>query len=94
MARMQKAMAIVQFKLEGQTSRRHPEYGLEHRQLLHRIDPRAGTVTIDGKVHPLLDTHLPTVDFAGDPYALSPEERACIDRLGQSFLASAPLWAR
>ena len=81
MARMQKAMAILQFKLEGQTSRRHPEYGLEHRQLLHRIDPRAGTVTIDGEVHPLLDTRLPTVDFAGDPYALSPEEQACLDRL-------------
>jgi len=94
MARMQKAMAIVQFKLEGQTSRRHPEYGLEHRQLLHRIDPAAGTVTIDGKVHPLLDTHLPTVDFAGDPYALSVEERACMDRLAQSFRESAPLWTQ
>jgi fructose-1,6-bisphosphatase-3 len=92
MARMQKAMAIVQFKLEGQTSRRHPEYGLEHRQLLHRIDPRAGTVTIDGKTHPLLDTRLPTIDFAGDPYALSPEERACMDRLAQSFRDSTPLW--
>jgi fructose-1,6-bisphosphatase III len=92
MQRMQKAMAIVQFKLEGQTSRRHPEYGLDHRQLLHRIDPAAGTVTIDGKTHPLLDTRLPTVDFAGDPYALSPEERACMDRLKQSFLASPALW--
>ncbi len=94
MARMQKAMAIVQFKLEGQTSRRHPEYALEHRQLLHRIDPRAGTVTIDGKTHPLLDTRLPTVDFAGDPYALSPEERACMDRLAQSFRDSTPLWSQ
>jgi fructose-1,6-bisphosphatase III len=93
MARMQKAMAIVQLKLEGQTSRRHPEYGLEHRQLLHRIEPAAGTVTIDGKAYPLLDTRLPTVDFAGDPYALSPEERACMDRLSKSFLASAPLWS-
>jgi fructose-1,6-bisphosphatase-3 len=49
-------------------------------------------VTIDGKVHPLLDTRLPTVDFAGDPYALSPEERACMDRLAQSFRESTPLW--
>jgi fructose-1,6-bisphosphatase-3 len=94
MARMQKAMAILQFKLEGQTSRRHPEYGLDHRQLLHRIDPRAGTVTIDGRVHPLLDTRFPTVDFAGDPYALSPEERACLDRLAQSFQNSTPLWTQ
>jgi fructose-1,6-bisphosphatase-3 len=91
-ARMQKAMAIIQFKLEGQTSRRHPEYGLEHRQLLHRIDPQAGTVTIDGKVHPLLDGHFPTIDFTGDPYALSPEEEACMAHLARSFFESAALW--
>jgi fructose-1,6-bisphosphatase III len=92
MARMQKAIAIVQFKLEGQLIRRHPEWNLEHRNLLHRIDPAAGTVTIDGKAYPLLDTRLPTVDFAGDPYALSPDEEACVKRLRQSFLESATLW--
>lgn len=92
LARMQKAIAVVQLKLEGQTSRRHPEWGMDHRQLLHRIDPRAGTVTIDGKTHPLLDTHLPTIDFAGDPYALSPEEEACLARLERSFFESATLW--
>jgi fructose-1,6-bisphosphatase-3 len=94
LARMQKAMVILQFKLEGQTSRRHPEYGLDHRQLLHRIDPAAGTVTIDGRVHPLLDTRFPTVDFAGDPYALTPEERACMDRLAASFFDSSALWSQ
>src|SRR5205807_3129735 len=36
MARMQKAIAIIQLKLEGQTSRRHPEWGMENRNLLHR----------------------------------------------------------
>jgi len=92
MARMQKAMAILQFKLEGQTSRRHPEYELERRQLLHRIDPVAGTVTIDGKVHPLLDTRFPTIDVAGDPYALSADEQACLTLLRESFLQSPALW--
>lgn len=91
MARMQKAMAILQFKLEGQICRRHPEYDLDRRCLLHRIDPARGTVTIDGKVHPLLDTHFPTVDFR-DPYALSPDEEACMARLKRSFLASNTLW--
>lgn len=91
MARMQKAMAILQFKLEGQLIRRHPEYGLEHRCLLHRIDPGAGTITLDGETYPLLDTHFPTVDF-NDPYALSPEEQVCIDRLKRSFLHSPLLW--
>jgi hypothetical protein len=91
MARMQKAAAVLQFKLEGQTSRRHPGWELEGRNLLHHIDPGAGTVEIDGVRHALLDTHLPTLD-PSDPYALSPEERECMDRLRQSFLSSERLW--
>ena len=91
MARMQKAAAMVQFKLEGQLSRRHPEWEMEHRNLLHRIDHVAGTVEIDGRVYSLLDTHFPTVDGA-DPYKLSSEERACMDRFRQSFISSVRLW--
>ncbi len=91
MARMQKAAAIMQFKLEGQVSRHHPEWEMEHRNLLHRINHAAGTGEIDGRVHSLRDTHFPTVDPA-DPYKLSPEERACMDRLVQSFISSARLW--
>ncbi|HEY6460991.1 MAG TPA: fructose-bisphosphatase class III, partial [Polyangiaceae bacterium] len=91
LARMQKAIAILQFKLEAQTSRRNPHFDLEHRNLLHRIDPAAGTVTIDGKVHSLLDRAFPTVDFR-DPYRLSEAEATCIDHLKQSFLDSPALW--
>ncbi|MGD0526659.1 MAG: fructose-bisphosphatase class III [Polyangiaceae bacterium] len=91
LARMQKAIAILQFKLEGQTTRRNPHFDLEHRNLLHRIDPAAGTVTIDGNVHPLLDRALPTLDFA-DPYRLSDGEAKCIERLRRSFLDSPSLW--
>jgi fructose-1,6-bisphosphatase III len=91
MARMQKAAAIMQFKLEGQTSRRHPNWDMEHRNLLHRMDLTAGTVEIDGQKHPLLDTFLPTFD-PEDPYELSAEERACMDRLRQSFVTSSRLW--
>jgi fructose-1,6-bisphosphatase-3 len=92
LARMQKAAAILQFKLEGQTTRRNPGWNLEHRNLLHRIDPAAGTVSIDGKTYLLLDRAFPTVDFA-DPYRLSPEEARCLDLLRRSFLASSKLWA-
>jgi len=91
LARMQKAIAIVQLKLEAQTALRNPAFQLEHRNLLHRIDPAAGTVTIDGKVHPLLDRAFPTVDFR-DPYRLSEAEAKCIDLLRSSFLGSATLW--
>src|SRR3954470_14963431 len=91
MARMQKAAAIMQFKLEGQTIRRHPEWELESRNLLHRIDLDAGTVEIDGRTYQLLDKHLPTLD-ASDPYALNAEEQACLDRVRQSFVSSSRLW--
>jgi fructose-1,6-bisphosphatase len=91
MARMQKAAAVLQFKLEGQTIRRRPEWRLEHRNLLHRINRDEGTVEIDGRTHKLLDTHLPTLDPA-DPYALSTEEQACMNRLRQSFVSSSTLW--
>ncbi|HEX8181291.1 MAG TPA: fructose-bisphosphatase class III [Pyrinomonadaceae bacterium] len=91
MARMQKAIAIIQFKLEGQASRRHPEWQMEERNLLHRIDFAAKTVEIDGRAHPLLDSFLPTID-PRDPYALSADERACMERLRQSFVTSSRLW--
>src|SRR5947209_2026480 len=91
MARMQKAIAIIQFKLEGQVSQRHPEWQMGERNLLHRINFAEQTVEIDGHVHPLLDSFLPTID-PNDPYALSMEERACMDRLRQSFVSSSRLW--
>jgi fructose-1,6-bisphosphatase-3 len=91
MARMQKAAAVMQFKLEGQMIARNPEWGLDGRRLLHRIDRKAGTVTIDGVAYPLRDTHFPTLD-PGNPYELSAEEKACMARLKQSFLTSQKLW--
>jgi fructose-1,6-bisphosphatase-3 len=91
MARMQKAAAVMQFKLEGRAIRRHPEWQLEGRNLLHRINHTEGTIEIDGRTHVMLDTHLPTLDPA-DPYKLSVEEQACIDRIRQSFVSSSRLW--
>jgi fructose-1,6-bisphosphatase-3 len=89
-ARMQKAVAIMQFKAEGRMLERHPEWNLAHRRLLHRINAADGTVEIDGTRHPLLDRNLPTINPA-DPYAYSPEEQACIDRLKESFTRSMKL---
>jgi fructose-1,6-bisphosphatase-3 len=91
MARMQKAAAIMQFKLEGQMIARHPEWNMEHRRLLHRIDHQAGTIEIDGVSYPLLDTNFPTIDPA-NPYELTSEESACLERIRSSFMASQKLW--
>lgn len=91
MARMQKAIAIIQFKLEGQLIERNPQLHLAHRNLLPCIDPQAGTITLDGRTHALLDTHFPTIDWA-HPNVLSAEETACVERLRHSFLQSQVLW--
>lgn len=90
LARMQKAIAILQFKLEGQLFDRRPEWQLGHRALLRRIDPAAGTVDIDGVRHPLRDTRFPTVDWA-DPCRLSGGEARCLAELGEAFLHSRAL---
>jgi fructose-1,6-bisphosphatase-3 len=89
-AQMQKAAAIMQFKLEGQMLARHPEWELEHRRLLHRIDHVRGTIEVDGVTYPLRDTLFPTIDPA-DPYRLTPDESICMSRLRYSFMHSQKL---
>ncbi len=81
---MHKAITIIQFKVEGQTIRRQPSFGLEDRALLHRIDYEKGTITLEGKEYQLLDTNFPTID-PKDPYALSPEEEEVMMRLEHAF---------
>jgi len=83
-ARMQKAMAVIQFKLEGQLLRRRPEYGMDSRDLLSRVDYGKGTVTIDGREYPLRDSSFPTID-PRDPLRLSPGEEELMRALTASF---------
>ena len=90
-ARMQKAAAIMQFKLEGQLIARNPHWELDHRRLLHRIDYKAGTINVDGVTYPLRDTLFPTID-PNNPYELSPEEKDTIRRLRESFSTSQKLY--
>jgi fructose-1,6-bisphosphatase III len=93
LARMQKAIAIMQFKLEGQAFARRPEWGMAARALLAFVDPVAGTVAIDGARYPLRDTRLPTVDWA-DPCALSAGEARCLAELTAAFVGSRVLWSQ
>lgn len=82
--RMHKAISIIQFKIEGQTIRRQPGFGLEERALLHRIDYEKGTITLDGKEYKLLDTNFPTID-PKNPYQLSADEEDVMERLERAF---------
>lgn len=59
---MHKAITVIQFKVEGQIIKRHPEYGLNHRCLLEHVDFDKGTVEVDGKTYPMLDMKFPTID--------------------------------
>ncbi len=89
-AKMHKAIAVCQFKVEGQRILAHPEYHLEHRLLLDKIDFDACTVEIEGKVWPMRECNLPTVDPA-DPYKLTDEEEDLLNALEASVLNSEKL---
>ncbi len=88
--KIQKAMAIIQFKVEAALIDENPGFGLDDRKLLHRIDHERGTVEVDGTVYALTDRVFPTVDPA-DPYRLTPEEREVMERLEQAFRGSEKL---
>lgn len=83
--KIQKAMAIIQFKVEAQLIDENPGFGLEDRKLLHRIDHEKGTVVVDGIEYELTDTVFPTVD-PNDPYRLTPKEEEVMQRLEQAFV--------
>lgn len=93
MAKMHKAISIIQFKLEGQTVLRHPEWHMDHRALLDKIDLTRGTITLAGShgeddvTYPLLDINLPTIN-PSDPYSLNQEEQDLMNQLWRSFRKS------
>ena len=83
-AKMHKAISIIQFKLEGQTILRHPEYQMQDRLLLDKINFEKGTILINGKEYPLSDKYLPTIN-PENPYELSQEETELMSSLARSF---------
>lgn len=81
---MRHAVTVLMFKLEGQLVKRNPDFGLEDRLLLHRIDHQRRTVEIDGQEWPIRDLPFPTVDPA-DPYRLTEEEQTLLSDLRHAF---------
>ncbi len=88
---MVQAVNVMMFKLEGQLIRRNPEFQMEDRLLLHRMDLEHHTIEIDGENWPLKEVPLPTVDFTADPYALTPEETQVMTGLKRAFTHSLRL---
>lgn len=89
-AKMHKAVAIILFKLEGQLIKRHPEYHMESRLLLDKINFEKGTIKLNGKEYPMLDTNFPTID-PSDPYKLTDSEHSLVENTLASFMHSSKL---
>lgn len=83
----QKALSIILFKLEGQTILRHPEYNMQDRLLLDKIDYENKTVVSQQMTYAMKDTDFPTVDRE-HPYELTEGEQKVIQDLKFSFLNS------
>lgn len=90
-AKMHKAISVIQFKLEGQLLKAHPEYAMDDRMMLHRINIADGTITLaDGNTYELSDSDFPTIDLT-DPYELTKQESALMKSLHHSFVNSEKL---
>lgn len=90
LTKIQKAVSIMQFKVEGQIIKKHPEYNMQNRLLLENIDYKKGTINIDGKDYKLKNTYFPTID-PNNPYQLTSKEQEVIDKLIKSFKNSEKL---
>lgn len=87
---MVKAINVMMFKAEGKLILRHPEFEMQDRLLLDKVNPEKGTVTIDGVEYAMNTMEFPTVDWS-DPYRMTPEEREVMDDLKRSFCQSPQL---
>lgn len=83
--KMHKAIAIIQFKLEGQLIQKRPEFDMADRLLLDKINYEKNTVTINGTEYAMKDMDFPTIDPA-DPYRLTEEEEQVVERLRHAFV--------
>ena len=83
--KMDKAITIMQFKLEGQLIKEHPEFEMEKRLLLDKINIEKGTVCVEETEYPLKDVSFPTIDWE-DPYRLSEDEADVMERLVTAFV--------
>ena len=91
LSQMQKAISVIQFKLEHEIIERRKEFDMQNRNLLHRINFETGTITLpDGSEHKMKDMNFPTID-PKDPYKLSNDEADLVEKLMHSFFHSEKL---
>lgn len=91
-AQMHKAISIIQFKLEGQLIDRYPEFEMNGRKLLDKMDLEKGIIILNDVEYKLNDTYFPTID-SNSPYELSEEEEILVQKLKFSFMNNDKLQA-
>lgn len=89
-ALMHKAIAVIQFKEEAKIFDRHPEWGMENRELFNAIDYAKGSIMLDGTEYPLSSNNFPTID-PKHPNELTFEEKQLMGKLHHSFKACEKL---
>lgn len=89
-SKMHKAITILQFKLEHEIVKRRPEFNMENRLLLDKVNFEDGTIKVKNEIYELKDKHFPTVD-KNNPYKLTEEEEILMEKLQSSFINSEKL---
>ncbi len=83
-----KAISVIQFKIEDKLIRENPEFEMENRLILDKINWQDKTILIDGKTWNLkindFKTDLPTIN-PENPAELTDEEICVMNRLHYSF---------
>lgn len=90
LTKIQKAVAIIQFKLEAEVIKRNPEFNMEDRLLLDKINYETYEIELEGKKYKLKDTYFPTID-SKDPYKLTEKELNVVNKLVKGFENSEKL---
>ena len=89
-AKVHKAISVIQFKLEGQIIKRHPEFNMDNHLMLDKINYENGTIMLEGKEYKLKDTNFPTIN-PENPFELTDAEKELMNLLRSSFLRSEKL---
>ncbi|MFB9769580.1 fructose-1,6-bisphosphatase [Lactiplantibacillus modestisalitolerans] len=87
---VQQAVAIMQFKLEGQAIQRRPEFKMESRLLLSQLSPDRQSIVINGTTYPIINGCFQLVD-ANNPYQLTSNEQTIVADLMAAFAAAPKL---
>lgn len=90
MSKIHKAISVIQFKVEAEIIKNNPQFKMENRVLLDKIDYKRGIIHINGADYELNDKNFPTID-SENPLKLTAEEKEIMDKLKKSFLHSEKL---